>query len=64
MRKELEPKKEQIMKRDKDKKLNYKLQRITNSNSRPRDLLKKKEWKTNSKSKWLRSLLKMNVWSK
>lgn len=63
-RKESVHKRDLIMKRKLDKNTNFRLPRIISSNLRPRDLLKKREWKTNSRSKWLRSLLRMSVWSK
>ena len=43
---------------------NFKLLRITNSNLRQNVLLKREKWKRNSKSKWLKSLPRMNVLSR
>jgi hypothetical protein len=63
-RKKLDDKKWQTTTKSKIKKKSSKLPRITNSNLRPKDLQKKREWKTNSRLKWLRNSLKMNVWSK
>ena len=51
-----------IRRSDRDK--SCKLPRTINSNWRPRDSQKNVEWKKSSRSRWLRSLLKMNVWSK
>jgi hypothetical protein len=43
---------------------NFKLLRITNSSLRQNVLLKKEKWRKNSKLKWPRSLLRMNVLSR
>jgi len=63
-RKKLDDKKPPIITKKFNKKRSSKLLKIINSNSRPKDSQKKREWKTNSRSKWLRNLLRMNVWNK
>jgi hypothetical protein len=63
-RKKPDGKKKLIIARKSNKKKSFNLLKTTNSNSRPKDSLKKREWKTNSKSKWLRNSLRMNVWNR
>ena len=63
-RKKLDDKKLLITTKKFNKKRSSKLLKIINSNSKPKDLQKKREWKTNSRLKWLKNSLKMNVWNK
>jgi len=63
-RKKLDDKKQLITTKKFNKKRSSKLLKIINSNLRPKDLQKKREWKTNSRLKWLRNSLRMNVWNK
>jgi len=63
-RKKLDDKKQPITTKKFNKKRSSKLLKIINSNSRPKDLQRKREWKTNSRLKWLRNSLRMNVWNK
>lgn len=60
-KKKQEHKKEQNLKRDKDKKLNSRKLKIISLNLRPKDSQKKREWKMNSRSRWPRNSLKMNA---
>jgi len=47
-----------------DRNKSCRLRRTINWNWRPRDLQKNVGWKKSSRSRWLRSLLRMSVWSK
>ena len=60
-KKELDKLREKRCKRDSDKSKSYKPPKTTNSNSRLRNWLKKRGWKTNSKRRWLRSSLRTSV---
>jgi hypothetical protein len=61
LRRKLEPMREQNIKRDKIKKLSSKQPKIINSNLRPKDYKKKREWKTSSRSRWPRNSRRMNA---
>jgi len=63
-RRKLDDKKLLITTKKFNKKKSSKLLKIINSNLRPKDLPKKREWKTNSRLKWLRNSLRMNVWNR
>ena len=63
-RKKPDDKNKLITTKKSNKKKSSKPPKTTNSNSKPKDTPKKREWKTNSRSKWLRNSLKMNVWNK
>jgi len=63
-RRKLDDKKLLITTKKFNKKKSFKPLKIINSNLRPKDLPKKREWKTNSRLKWLRNSLRMNVWNR